>query len=91
MMVYSGDVDAIVPVTGTRRWIDSLGLKETKPWRPWKVDDQVGGFRHDFKGLHFATVRGAGHMVPYTQPQRALALFQAFLQEAEMDSATRRS
>ena len=82
MLVYSGDVDAIVPVTGTRRWIAALGLKETKPWRAWRAGEQVGGFRHDFDGLHFATVRGAGHMVPYTQPQRALKLFQAFLADA---------
>jgi serine carboxypeptidase-like clade 2 len=34
----------------------------------------------DYQGLSFATVRGAGHMVPYTQPQRAFDLLQAFLQ-----------
>lgn len=27
MLVYSGDVDGIVPVVGTRRWVASLRLK----------------------------------------------------------------
>ena len=35
-------------------------------------------------GLTFATVRGAGHMVPYTQPARALHLFEAFLANAPL-------
>ena len=42
-MVYSGDVDGIVPVTGTRRWVASLDLPERKEWKPWvtPVDEQV--------------------------------------------------
>ena len=35
MLVFSGDVDGIVPVLGTRRWIRSLNLPITRPWRPW--------------------------------------------------------
>ena len=35
ILIYSGDVDGIVPVVGTRRWTAGLGLKTTKPWRPW--------------------------------------------------------
>ena len=35
MLVFSGDVDGIVPVLGTRRWIRSLDLPITRPWRPW--------------------------------------------------------
>lgn len=41
MLVYSGDVDGIVPVVGTRRWVASLRLLEREPWGPWLVDDQV--------------------------------------------------
>ena len=35
MLVYSGDVDGIVPVIGTRRWIANLHLPIASPWRPW--------------------------------------------------------
>lgn len=35
IVVYSGDVDGIVPVLGSRRWIESLKLPITHAWRPW--------------------------------------------------------
>lgn len=40
-LVPSGDVDAIVPVTGTRTWLNLLPLNITEAWRPWTVDNQV--------------------------------------------------
>ena len=40
---------------------------------------QVGGWTEAYKGLTYVTVRGAGHEVPLTQPQRALVLFRYFL------------
>ena len=35
ILVFSGDVDGIVPVIGTRRWLASLQLPILKEWRPW--------------------------------------------------------
>ena len=35
ILVFSGDVDGIVPVIGTRRWLASLQLSILKEWRPW--------------------------------------------------------
>lgn len=41
--VFSGDVDGIVPVLGSRRWIESLQLPVVKPWRSWtSTTGQVG-------------------------------------------------
>jgi carboxypeptidase C (cathepsin A) len=40
---------------------------------------QVGGYVTVYDKLTFSTVRGAGHMVPYTQPARALHLFESFI------------
>ncbi|GAQ88391.1 serine carboxypeptidase [Klebsormidium nitens] len=84
MLIFSGDVDAIVPVTGTRAWIGKLLLEEVEPWRPWVLDSQVGGYVTKYKGLTFSTVRDAGHMVPYTQPARALHLFKTFIQDGQL-------
>lgn len=35
MMVYSGDVDGIVPILGTRTWLRSLDLTEQVEFKPW--------------------------------------------------------
>ncbi|KAK3006138.1 hypothetical protein RJ639_015681 [Escallonia herrerae] len=40
----------------------------------------VGGYVEEYKGITLVTVRGAGHMVPSYQPERALAMFKSFLQ-----------
>lgn len=69
IMIYSGDVDGIVPTTGTRMWVEGLGLPVRVPWTPWlspgpgQLPPQVGGYVTEYDGLMFATVRGAGHMV----------------------------
>ena len=41
---------------------------------------QVAGQTESFGKLHFASVRNAGHMVPYTQPERAYTLFTSFIE-----------
>ena len=80
MVVFSGDVDAIVPVTGTKNWLAKLGLEVKTPWTPWTDSEgQVGGYKVEYEGLTFLTVRDAGHMVPYCQPKRALDFFAAGL------------
>ncbi|KAJ7549167.1 hypothetical protein O6H91_07G043400 [Diphasiastrum complanatum] len=79
ILVFSGDVDAILPVTGTRSWVSNLSLDVRKAWRPWFIHNQVGGYVTQYDGLLYATIREAGHMVPYTQPARALHLFESFV------------
>ncbi|KAL6748591.1 serine carboxypeptidase-domain-containing protein [Haematococcus lacustris] len=159
-LVYSGDVDGIVPVVGTRRWVRYLGMKEVAGWRPYLAPSfnglngpQVAGYTVGYAlprapavshatqpfratallrrglrafrtstaatalpdtasvsysvaladeyryadsgdagkgpgeedaGFTFATVRGAGHMVPYVQPVRALHLITSFLTGAKL-------
>ncbi|KAL8471741.1 hypothetical protein ACS0TY_028470 [Phlomoides rotata] len=78
--VFSGDVDAVVPVTATRYSLAQLKLDTTIPWYPWYVKKQVGGWSEVYKGLTFATVRGAGHEVPMFKPRAAFQLFRSFLQ-----------
>lgn len=43
MLIHSGDVDGIIPITSTRYAINSLKLPIEIPWRPWyiKEDDEV--------------------------------------------------
>lgn len=77
--VFSGDVDSVVPVTATRYALAQLKLATEIPWYPWYVKKQVGGWTEVYKGLTFATVRGAGHEVPLFKPRAAFKLLQSFL------------
>ncbi|KAJ7518690.1 hypothetical protein O6H91_20G003600 [Diphasiastrum complanatum] len=81
--VFSGDQDSVVPLTGTRSQINklakSLDLGTTLSYRAWYAQAQVGGWTQIYGNLTYATVRGAAHMVPYTQPARALILFKKFI------------
>ncbi|KAJ0837081.1 putative carboxypeptidase D [Helianthus annuus] len=75
VFVYSGDQDSVLPLTCT--WlvvnglVKKLGLPTTLPYRAWFSDNnQVGGWTQVYGDvLHFATVGGAAHEVPYTQPE----------------------
>ncbi|KAL8156256.1 putative serine carboxypeptidase-like 23 [Apium graveolens] len=80
ILIYSGDMDAVVPVTSTRYSLNALKLKVNKSWHYW-IDDlgEVGGYQIVYEGLTFSTVRGAGHEVPRVQPQRSLSLLKKFL------------
>ncbi|KAL5216206.1 hypothetical protein ABZP36_007607 [Zizania latifolia] len=85
VLVYSGDQDSVIPLTGSRTLVHRLAgrlrLNTTMPYRVWFEGKQVGGWTQAFGGgaLSFATVRGASHEVPFSQPERSLVLFRAFL------------
>jgi serine carboxypeptidase-like clade 1 len=47
--------------------------------------EQVGGYTREFPGgLTYATIRGAGHMVPTSKPLEALELFRRFVDGEEL-------
>jgi len=93
LAVYSGDDDSVCGLTGTQYWLarwDGFEADSAVNWSPWEdADGELGGYytiyhdedNLDFNALHFITVRTAGHMVPTTQPQRALTLLQKYLYE----------
>lgn len=82
--VFSGDTDAVIPVTSTRYSIDALNLTTISPWRAWYEDGQVGGWTQKYEGLTFVTVRGAGHEVPLHKPKQALTLIKSFMSGTSM-------
>ncbi|KAK9096879.1 hypothetical protein Sjap_022376 [Stephania japonica] len=49
-------------------------------YAPFCETASVGGYAVGYKNLTFVTVRGAGHLVPSYQPERALTLITSFLQ-----------
>ncbi|KAF8403027.1 hypothetical protein HHK36_011122 [Tetracentron sinense] len=82
--VFSGDTDAVVPVTATRYSIDALKLPTIINWYPWYDNGKVGGWSQVYKGLTFVTVTGAGHEVPLHRPRQAFILFRSFLENKPM-------
>ncbi|XP_039155229.1 serine carboxypeptidase-like 45 [Eucalyptus grandis] len=84
VLVYSGDLDAVVPFLGTRTMVDALATKVLKrkttlSYRAWFTSKQVAGYTQEYGKLAFATIKGASHTAPATQPERSLQLFTPFL------------
>jgi len=93
LCVYSGDDDSVCGLQGTMYWLDRWGYdpNDQKEWEEWSDDNQqLGGFYTQYLngkkvGLHFLTVRSAGHMVPTTEPQRALTILKKYLNDFKDD------
>ncbi|KAM3403106.1 hypothetical protein ACQJBY_006704 [Aegilops geniculata] len=84
--IFSGDTDGRIPTTSTRYTLKKLGLPIKEDWSPWFTHKQVGGWSVVYDGLTFVTVRGAGHMVPTSRPEKALQLFEHFLANRNLPS-----
>eukprot|EP01063_Lacrimia_lanifica_P003914 TRINITY_DN1216_c0_g1_i1.p1 TRINITY_DN1216_c0_g1~~TRINITY_DN1216_c0_g1_i1.p1 ORF type:complete len:454 (+),score=159.68 TRINITY_DN1216_c0_g1_i1:49-1410(+) len=80
IVIYSGDDDAMCATAGTQALLWDMAGEVKSAWAQWLMDGQVGGFIVKFNGLSFATVHGAGHMVPSTRPGHSLYLLSEFLQ-----------
>ncbi|GMN49357.1 hypothetical protein TIFTF001_018517 [Ficus carica] len=85
VLVYSGDQDSVIPLIGSRKLVHrlarKLALNTTVPYRVWFEGQQVGGWTRVYGNmLSFATIRGASHEAPFSQPERSLVLFKSFLQ-----------
>lgn len=79
VLVFNGEADLCVPYTDNEWWTRSMNYSMIKPWTAWTVQGEegpyVGGYCiHYAHNFTFATVRGAGHMVPETRPEAALTL-----------------
>ncbi|XP_004513403.1 serine carboxypeptidase-like 45 [Cicer arietinum] len=83
VLVYSGDQDSVIPLLGTRSLVNKLakefGLNTTESYRAWFKGRQVAGWTQVYGDLSFATIRGASHEAPFSQPERSLVLLKTFL------------
>jgi serine carboxypeptidase-like clade 1 len=86
VLIFNGDHDACVPINDNELWTSSLGFTPEQTWRPWLVDEvQVAGYVVKYNAnFSFASVKGAGHMVPQYRPQEAFAMFQRFLNNEDL-------
>ncbi|XP_027349818.1 serine carboxypeptidase-like 45 isoform X2 [Abrus precatorius] len=91
VLVYSGDQDSVIPLTGSRSLVNGLakeiGLNTTVSYRAWFEEKQVAGWTQVYGDiLSYATIRGASHEAPFSQPQRSLVLLKAFLEGKSLPS-----
>ncbi|EKM51716.1 uncharacterized protein PHACADRAFT_150354 [Phanerochaete carnosa HHB-10118-sp] len=54
-----------------------------EPLREWEVDGEVAGVTRAANGLTFATIDGAGHMVPMDKPKVTLEILKKWLSDED--------
>ncbi|KAJ7039097.1 serine carboxypeptidase [Mycena alexandri] len=77
VLIYVGTYDWICNWVGNERW--TLAMDNLKPWGTGKTNSRIGLTRSAM-GLTFATIEGAGHMVPYDKPKESLELVKRWLE-----------
>ncbi|KAF9475350.1 serine carboxypeptidase [Pholiota conissans] len=84
VLIYVGSYDWVCNHVGNERWtlaLDWNGRAEfaSQSLRDWIVDGKPAGKTRSAKGFTFATVTGAGHMVPFDKPKESLQLIQRWI------------
>ena len=77
VLIYAGDKDFICNWLGNQAWVDRLPWSEhdkfeAQPIRDWVVNKKTAGEVKNYKHFTFLRVFGAGHMVPFDQPENSL-------------------
>ncbi|KZT54075.1 alpha/beta-hydrolase [Calocera cornea HHB12733] len=84
VLIYAGTYDYVANWVGNSRWVEAMewgGQAEytSRSFEPWNVGGRHAGLTKRSRGLTFATVEAAGHMVPYDKPEEALAMLNRWL------------
>lgn len=82
-VIYHGDADAVCNALGGLWAVESLGLPRLAPREAWSYTEgdskQTGGFVEKFEGITYVTVKGAGHLVPMSEPEEAKQMLDLFV------------
>ncbi|KAF8168513.1 alpha/beta-hydrolase [Crassisporium funariophilum] len=88
-LIYVGRNDWICNHVGNEKWTSQLEWSggaafSTQALREWNVGGKKAGMTRSANGLTFATIDGAGHMVPYDKPKESLELINRWLSGQEL-------
>jgi cathepsin A (carboxypeptidase C) len=83
VLIYAGDQDYICNWIGVKAWTDEMDWEGHDMYINAPIYDWFGGTVRFYKNFAFATVSGAGHMVPMDQPENSLKLFRALLAQGD--------
>lgn len=88
VVIYSGDSDPAVPISGTLMWMEKIrkqmGLHTSRYWTPWMTKTnngaQNGGSLWSLSNnLHLMRFKGVGHMAPQWNNQGGTKLINFLL------------
>ena len=87
VMIYNGQLDIIVGAPLSERFLTVLSWTGQSEYLAanrtvWKIspsDEEVAGYIRQVGKFWQVVVRGAGHILPYDQPERGLNLIQNFI------------
>lgn len=79
VLLYYGDTDMACNFIMGQQFSASLNLPRKRRKEPWMFDSQIAGFKTEYKGLTFLTVRGAGHMAPQWRAPQMHYVIQQFI------------
>ncbi|KAG1863717.1 Alpha/Beta hydrolase protein [Suillus subluteus] len=84
VLIYAGTYDWQCNWIANKLWVDKLdwtgrSAYVNESWKSWYVDGEKAGETKNAGPLTFATVLGAGHMVPHDKPAEAQALVSRWL------------
>ncbi|RDD46475.1 Lysosomal protective protein [Trichoplax sp. H2] len=84
VLIYNGDEDMICNFLGAQWAIQLLNMPLSGEYQPWRIRKenglQIAGFTAQYdRNLYFVTVKGAGHMVPESQPHAAYIMMKNYL------------
>ncbi|KAI0644057.1 serine carboxypeptidase [Trametes meyenii] len=89
ILIYVGSDDWVGNWIGNERM--TMGLEwsgkdafRKQALREWEVDGTAAGMTRSGGGLTFATIASAGHLAPYDQPVRSLALANRWLAQEDL-------
>lgn len=79
VLIYAGDADYICNWMGNHGWTEKLEWAGKDAFNkvelsPFTVGDNEAGMIKSAQNLTFLRIYGAGHMVPYDQPENSLAM-----------------
>ncbi|KLO15321.1 alpha/beta-hydrolase [Schizopora paradoxa] len=89
VLIYAGTYDWIANWVGNERWTKEMVWSGQAGYVKeqlvdWSVDGHVAGKVRSYGNFTFATIYGAGHLVPHDKPAESLAMLNRWLAEEEL-------